>query len=139
MITRSAPLRRSPLKRKPRRYVVPPEILAYWEWIRKQRCAVPNCLSKRMPLPFFRMSTMEAAHIGMRGLSQKCDGWEVIPLCLLHHQRGLPHSHHTLGKRFWSFHGIERYGLIRMYLKRYFGLTGLEPANVGCGFDMEGL
>src|SRR5277367_4699015 len=77
MITRHAPLRRSWLKRKPRRYVVPPEILAYWEWIRKQPCGV--CGSRMF---------VQAAHVGMRGLSQLCNGWEVIPLCRFHHDRG---------------------------------------------------
>jgi len=128
MIARYTPLRRSWLKRKPRRYVVPPEILAYWDWIREQPCAV--CGSRRW---------VQVCHVGMRGLSQLCDGWEVLPFCRVHHERGLPKSHHTLGKRFWLVHRLDRYGLIRMFRLRYFGLTGLESARGSRGFDREGL
>ncbi len=95
MIPRRTPLRRTPLKRKPRHYVVPPEVLAYWEWIRQQACAVPGCASNVLK-PWARegLATIEVAHVGMRGLSQLCDGWEVISLCRWHHNRGFPESHH---------------------------------------------
>lgn len=118
MIARRAYLRRSPLKRKPRRYVVPPEILAYWDWIRQQPCAV--CGVRRF---------IQAAHVGLRGLAQKCNGWEVLPLCRIHHERGLPESHHTLGKRFWLVHRLDRYALISDYKKRYFSLIGQSASR----------
>ena len=121
MIRRSAPLRRSWLKRKPRRYVVPPEILAYWDWVREQPCAV--CRSR------FRV---EAAHVGMRGLAQKCNGFEVIPLCRWHHGRGFPESHHTLGKRFWGYFGLDRYEVIGRY-QRLYGLA-LPESRSGVEF-----
>jgi hypothetical protein len=108
VITRRTYIRRSWLKRKPRRYVVPDDILAYWDWIRAQPCAV--CGGRR---------GIEAAHVGLRGLGQKCDGWEVLPLCKTHHARGLPASHHTLGKKFWSFHNLDRYPAIRKYWRLY--------------------
>jgi hypothetical protein len=108
MIARRTPLHRSWLKRKPRRYVVPSEILRYWDWIRTQPCAVCG-----------RRRGIAAAHVGMRGLSQKCDGWEVIPLCIMHHDRGMRESHHALGKRFWEYWGWDRYGLIRRYRGLY--------------------
>jgi hypothetical protein len=126
MVARRAYLKRSWLKRKPRRYVVPPEILAYWDWIRKQPCAVCGC--RRF---------IEVAHVGMRGLAQLCNGWEVLPLCKIHHARGYPTSHHDLGKRFWVFHNLDRYELIRRYRLRYFGLTGISSAIEGCSFDRE--
>jgi hypothetical protein len=122
VIARRTYIRRSWLVRKPRRYVVPPEILAYWDWIRKQPCAV--CGVRRW---------IHAAHVGLRGLGQKCSGWEVLPLCKRHHDRGMPHSHHTLGKR------LDRYALIRSFQERYFGLTATESARQGRGFDREGL
>jgi hypothetical protein len=137
MITRRAYIRRSPLIRKPRRYVVPPEILAYWEWIRKQRCAVPGCGVRR--LPPFRNPLMDVAHVGVRGIGQKCSGWEVIPLCRKHHRRGFPVSHHTLGKRFWKVHNLDRVQSIRVLRERYFGLTATESGRQGRGFDREGL
>ena len=133
VITRRAYIRRSPLIRKPRRYVVPPEILAYWDWIRTQPCAV--CARHG----FQQRSPSHAAHVGLRGLGQKCSGWDVLPLCQKHHSRGFPQSHHTLGKRFWKVHGIERYRMIRMYRLRYFGLTANSSSPVGGGFDREGL
>jgi hypothetical protein len=133
MIARRTYIRRTPLVRKPRRYVVPAEIMAYWDWIREQPCAVSICDA----LPWRRYNPIEAAHVGVRGLAQKGDPWEVIPLCRFHHGRGYPHSHHVLGKKFWSFHGLDRMGLIRMYRLRYFGLTGISSAIEGCSFDRE--
>jgi len=111
VIARRAYLERSWLKRKTRRYVVPFEIIRYWDWIRTQPCAV--CGARR---------GIAAAHVGLRGLGQKCSGWEVIPLCRAHHDRGMPTSHHELGKRFWGFHGLERYEVIRKF-QRLYGLA----------------
>ena len=111
MITRRTYIGRSWLVRKPRRYVVPPEILAYWEWVRKQPCVV--CGTRR---------GVQNAHVGMRGLGQLCNGWEVLPLCMKHHARGFPTSHHELGKRFWMFWGLDRFESIRVLRERYFGL-----------------
>jgi hypothetical protein len=128
MIARYSYIRRSPLIRKPRRYVVPAEILAYWDWVRAQPCAV--CGSR---------NRVQVAHVGMRGLAQLSNGWEVLPLCPKHHERGFPTSHHVLGKRFWSFHRLDRYAAIRMYRLRYCGLTGLSAAIEWRGFDREGL
>jgi len=112
MIARRTPLRRTWLKRKPRRYVVPPEILAYWDWIREQPCAVHGEYVHHHWL-------IEVAHVGFRGMSQKCDGWEVLPLCRYHHNRDFKFSHHTLGKRFWTFHNLDRSALIRHYRTLY--------------------
>ena len=138
MITRRAYIRRSPLIRKPRRYVVPPEILAYWDWIREQPCAVPNCPSHRYK-SWPGRGLIEAAHVGLRGLAQKCSGWEVLPLCTWHHGRGFPESHHTLGKGFWSYHNLDRFESIRVLRERYFGLLGQRATHLGRGFDREGL
>ena len=131
MIARRTPLVRTALKRKPRRYVVPPEVLAYWDWIREQPCAV--CL-QNWDLEFGIMNydpdgKIEAAHVGIRGLAQKCDPWEVIPLCKMHHDRGMPHSHHTLGKKFWSFHNLDRYEVIRRFREQYFSLIGTAASR----------
>jgi hypothetical protein len=54
---------------------------------------------------------VESAHTGGRGLGQKADDRFALPLCLHHHRTG-PESHHKLGKRFWSFHGLDRVELI---------------------------
>lgn len=133
MITRRAYIRRTALKRswlvrKPRRYVVPAEILAYWDWVRTQPCAV--CGVRR---------GIQAAHVGLRGLRQKCSGWEVLPLCRRHHERGMPEGHHDLGKRFWGFHGLDRCRAVRVLTQRYFGLAGTGSApSSGCARDQFG-
>lgn len=49
----------------------------------------------------------EAAHVGIRGLGQKCPDREAIPLCVSHHRTGKD-SHHVKGRAFWEFHGIVR-------------------------------
>jgi len=58
-------------------------------------------------------SRTECAHVGRRGLSQKCPDCESLPLCAIEHHRVGPESHHRLGKRFWGFHGLDRQALIR--------------------------
>ena len=64
-------------------------------------------------------SRTECAHVGLRGLSQRCSDRETLPLCRAeHHQHG-PESHHKLGKRFWAFHGLDRPALIAEANQRY--------------------
>jgi hypothetical protein len=129
VMARRTPIRRTPLKRKPRRYVVPPEALAYWEWIRSQPCVVCALLDLVLRgRRSIQCQPTEVAHVGPRGLSQKCDPFEVIPLCTRHHGRGFPYSHHTLGKRFWEFHELDRMELIRSFKERYFSLIGIAAA-----------
>lgn len=86
---------------------------AYLKWIREQPCAVPGC-AVASPTIYAR----EAAHVGMRGMSQKCADREAIPLCAWHHRLG-PQSHHRAGKRFWSLHSIDREELIAYYNNRF--------------------
>ena len=58
---------------------------------------------------------VEGAHVGPRGIGQKSSDLEMIPLCRSHHQHGYPESHHSLGKRFWSHHNIDRWEQIAKY------------------------
>lgn len=60
----------------------------------------------------------EAAHVGLRGLGQKCSDRETIPLCATHHRTGKD-SHHVLQKSFWKFHGIDKDALIAELNRRY--------------------
>ncbi len=53
----------------------------------------------------------EAAHVGERGLSQKCSDAETIPLCGEHH-RTRKYSAHRLGKNFWAHWGIDKQKLL---------------------------
>jgi hypothetical protein len=84
----------------------------YLEWIRSLPCLI--CARKRAA----QFGRTEAAHVGMRGLGQKCSDWEAIPLCACHHRTG-EHAHHVLGKRFWIFWRLDRYEVIQGYQDRY--------------------
>lgn len=79
---------------------------AYISWLHTQPCCVCG-----------RLSGIEAAHVGRRGLGQKCSDLEAIPLCSEHHRTG-PAAHHVLGKWFWSFHSIDREAIIEKMNKR---------------------
>src|SRR6267154_5182190 len=100
MITRRTPLKRSALKRKPTKKRKGQDE-AYLTWIRTQRCRI--CADWQT----------EACHVGVRGRGQKCPDREAIPLCAFHHRHattpgGGPWSHHSLGKKFWVTHGLDR-------------------------------
>jgi len=115
--------------------------LAYMRWIRTLQCAVCKVqfepLAKLLSLTggllgptlvghtrsttfqidglkmtFVEKGHTEAAHVGQRGIGQKCSDRETVPLCAWHHRLG-PESHHKLGKKFWEHHGIDRATLIR--------------------------
>jgi len=60
----------------------------------------------------------EAAHVGRRGLGQKCSDRQTIPLCGEHHRFGSD-SHHVLGKKFWEHHDLHRDLLIAELNTRY--------------------
>jgi hypothetical protein len=59
----------------------------YLQWIRTLPCSV--CRTTR---------TVEAAHTGPHGLSQKSSDLSAIPLCVRHHRTG-DDSYHRLGPR----------------------------------------
>ena len=79
---------------------------AYLRWIRTQPCVVRGCGHS------FRF--VEAAHVGERGLSQRCSDLETIPLCSHHHRTGRD-SQHRLGKAFWAHHGLDRDALVKQF------------------------
>jgi hypothetical protein len=62
----------------------------YLQWIRTLPCSV--CRATR---------TVEAAHTGPHGISQKSSDWSAIPLCARHHRTG-DDSYHKLGPRRFS-------------------------------------
>ena len=67
----------------------------YLQWIRTLPCCV--CRTTR---------TVEAAHTGPRGLSQKSSDLSAIPLCTRHHRTG-DDSYHKLGpRRFAEVHQL---------------------------------
>jgi len=87
---------------------------AYLAWIRSLPCAVCRIWG----LTRHEHGKVEAAHVGARGIGQKCADTETLPLCVHHHRTG-PHSHHYLGRRFWPFWKINRYELIAELNQRY--------------------
>ena len=103
-------MKRTPLKRRGKRpirraggAVQNPD---YLDFIRQCWCvltATGDCVG-----------AVEAAHVGDRGLGQKCRDQETIPLCGYHHRTG-PDSQHVMGKRFWDHHGINRPDLVTLY------------------------
>jgi hypothetical protein len=78
----------------------------YLEWIRQQPCMI----CKTRPV--------EAAHVGQRGLGQKCADVEAVPLCAEHHRTG-DESHHVLGRNFWTHHRLSRDTVLRIYQTAY--------------------
>ena len=78
----------------------------YLAWIHTLACVC--CGSKRV----------EAAHVGDRGLSQKCPDRQTIPLCVAHHRIG-PTASHVLGKKFFGYWKIDRDALIDRLNQQY--------------------
>lgn len=131
-VVRIMPKRNSPIKRhapkRPEGFNDP----QFRQWVKEWPCFVclkQHCESHHLPLIemakspearayFYRNKSIfdcgltEFAHVGARGLAQRCADRFGIPLGTRHHAHqtagGSPESHHTLGKRFWSFHGIVR-------------------------------
>lgn len=149
MIQRRAPIHRNvvPINRRPkkRKHGGNPEFLA---WLREWPCWV--CFERHCrkynfnPVEFrahiearqyfyeqrsrWDCGVTEAAHVGVRGLGQKCPDKEAMPLGTRHHEHatagGGPGSHHTLGKGFWQFHGIDRAEVLAELHRLYVAETG---------------
>lgn len=90
---------------------------AYRAFIRSQPCIC--CGSRRY---------VECAHVGIRGMGQKCSDYDTLPLCSAHHVQG-PESHHVLGRRFWTVWGLDRTSLIEKYQQEYLAAGGRLSAN----------
>jgi hypothetical protein len=85
---------------------------AYLAWIRTLPCVV--CLAGEIS----QHSPTEAAHVGERGLRQKCSDRHTVPLCGEHHREG-PYAQHRIGARFWMFWGLDRDAIIADLQRRY--------------------
>jgi len=117
------PIQRSPIRRKPRKRQ-PGDNPAYRAFVRKFACVAcfgklvkdfrwMDAIEPDVTMWSRQTSPTECAHVGSRGLSQKCPDCESLPLCAIEHHRVGPESHHRLGKRFWAYHGLDRAGLIQ--------------------------
>ena len=157
-LKRSAPPKRTRLKRsKPP--TLPQWVLDWWCWVSSQPCVIcsrqamdgawADWMTAEEALTIFKQriqrSDTEVAHVGPRGLRQKCDPREVLPLCgVLHHRLGA-YSAHRRGKEFWKFHGLIRKQVVRELQERYQRETGVDLASFGkrlrpdfTAFDQEG-
>ncbi len=105
-------------RRKPRRGVL--KDAKYLAWIRSLPCIIcqPNVLQMLDVASFTPIVRSESAHAGTRGLGQKCSDRETLPLCKFHHRTG-PESHHVLGKGFWEYQGLDRWGIIAELQRLY--------------------
>lgn len=82
-----------------------------------------GCVICRDSVPVnVQSSVTECAHIGERGLGQKCSDRETAPFCAWHHRIG-PESHHRLGKGFWTHHNIDKDNLIAS-LQALYAISG---------------
>lgn len=79
----------------------------YLRWLTTQPCAVCGAMGT------------DPAHVGERGMGEKCPDREAIPLCPRHHRRQFPQSHHSLGKGFWLFHELDKAEQIKKYNDLY--------------------
>lgn len=83
---------------------------AYLAYIRSLPCLCCD--------PDEQNSPTEAAHVGERGLSQKCDDRETIPLCAKHHRLSKD-SAHRAGKHFWKCWEIDKDTILRRLSSAY--------------------
>ncbi len=98
-------------KRRPGKRRGPLKDAKYLAWIRLHGCTL-------WPTLGCHWQPVEAAHVGDRGLGQKCSDREAIPLCGAHHRTGRE-SHHELGKRFWGYHGLDKDKIITELNRAY--------------------
>ena len=82
----------------------------YLAWIRRQQC----CVCDRYGYPIRPSDVTEAAHVGIRGLGQKCSEYLAVPMCRRHHM-----EQHRLQKAFWRDHNLDREAIISALRARY--------------------
>jgi len=92
---------------------------AYKAWIRSLPCICcwgpadyAMVLEAGMRFNAGQVICTEAAHVGERGISQKCPDEETIPLCGFEHHREGKFSAHKLGKGFWAHWGLDKEKLL---------------------------
>jgi hypothetical protein len=82
----------------------------YKAWIASLPCAVPDCSTG---------DGVEVAHIGDRGLSNRCPDRQTGPFCTTHHRDDRLGMHGRLGKNYWKHYGLNRDELIAELNRKY--------------------
>ncbi len=96
----------------------------YLAWLHTLPCVICESLRLAMVEAGFhdavspQFGRTEAAHVGARGLSQKCPDREAIPLCRNHHREGAV-SIHKLQRLFWGYWELDRDVLIETLNAKY--------------------
>lgn len=85
---------------------------AYRAFIAAQPCFICRLFKQ------YQQTRTEIAHVGERGLSQKCPDRETLPACAWHHRLG-PESLHRLGVKFWQRWGLDKAKLLAEYQYRF--------------------
>lgn len=104
----------------------------YLKWLHTLPCAACAQLQEDVRVSGLRVtirqaSRTEAAHVGDRGLGQKCNDRESIPLCVEHHREG-PSAIHRLGVKWWEVMRLDRHELIKSLNQAYDAVVGLARA-----------
>lgn len=125
-MTRTKPLNRTPLKRKPRKKQ-PGDNPRYLAWIRTLPCLLCWARDKGgfeygwvrlIRWAYGQKSRTEPHHAGDHGYAQLPPDRTAIPLCAEHHRTGKDAAH-VLGKNFWKHHNLDRDQIIRELNERY--------------------
>jgi hypothetical protein len=145
MITQSKPIKRSPIKKHAPKRRPGFDDPKYRAWLKEWPCLVcfahwceyagttlmlalqSQRRSSYWLLLFLRRTVQcgrtEVAHVGLRGLGQRCKDRDAMPLGSGHH-RTLKDAAHVLGKKFWAYHGIDKNEALEMLRRIYKEETG---------------
>lgn len=98
---------------------------AYLRWLHTLPCVCCEAWKGREPFRChaLQLSPTEAAHVGTRGLSQKCPDREAIPLCADCHRLG-KYSLHSMGVKFWFHHDLFKDQIVKELNELYDSTLG---------------
>lgn len=101
-------------KRKPLRFGGVPQNPKYLEFVRCLCCILYHLQSSGSGTVHVCSGEIQAAHTGRHGRGQKAADETALPMCNSAHQSS-KFSHHKLGKKFWSFWGLDREKLVQSF------------------------
>lgn len=101
-------------KKKPFRFGGVHQNPAYLVFVRIFPCILTGLRGSSKHPPHVCSGRIEAAHTGRRGMKQKAADETALPMCVNAHRTG-KYAHHKLGKKFWSFWGLDQAEFIRNF------------------------